>query len=63
MTQDRLARLLDAYFNMPRKEYISVLGSIIDQGGLNADEIMSIQLQLPYVHASAIIRQLASVAA
>ena len=63
MPQDRIARLVDAYFNRPQKEYLFLLNSIRKQGGLSEEEIKSIQSRVPQVHASAIIRQLLLVSA
>jgi hypothetical protein len=61
MPQDRISRLIEAYFNRPQREYLFVLSSIKGQGGLNQDEIESIKARLPHVHASAIIRQMGSI--
>lgn len=63
MTQDRIARLVHAYFNRPHDEYLFLLNLIKKQGGLSEEEIKSIQSRLPHVHASAIIRQVMLVAA
>jgi len=57
MTKDRVTRLVDAYFNRPREEYIFILSSIKREGGLTEDDIKSIESRLPWIHAETIVRQ------
>ena len=59
MPQDRISRIVDAYFHRPQREYLFALSLIKRQGGLNEEEIRLIEARLPHVHASAIIRQAA----
>jgi hypothetical protein len=63
MPQDRISRIVDAYFHRPQREYLFALSLIKRQGGLNKDEIRLIEARLPHVHASTIIRQAALVSA
>ena len=59
MLRDRVGRLIESYRRRPQKEYLLFLRSIQKQGGLSAEEIMSIQVTA-HVHSSAIIRHMAA---
>jgi len=58
MAHDRVGRLIDYYFNRPQKEYLFLLSSMKRSGDLTPEEISSIHRRIPFVHASAIIRQM-----
>ncbi|HWN99831.1 MAG TPA: hypothetical protein VNS63_11225 [Blastocatellia bacterium] len=58
MVNNKVDRLLFAYFERPKKEYARILESIKASGGLNNEEIETIRAKVPYVHAETIIRHL-----
>jgi hypothetical protein len=58
MVRNKADRLLFAYFERPKEEYIQTLESIIAAGGLNDEEIEAIRAGAPRVHAEAILRHL-----
>ena len=58
MAQNKADRLLFAYFERPKKEYVQLVESIKAAGGLNNEEIEVIRAEAPPVHAEAILRHL-----
>ena len=58
MFNNRIDRLLFAYFERPKKEYARAVACIKAHGGLTNEEIETIRAQAPTVHAEAIIRHL-----
>jgi hypothetical protein len=58
MVRDKAARLLYAYFELPRQEYVRILKSINAAGGLSSEEIEQIRSKAPAFHAEAILRHL-----
>lgn len=60
MAQNKADRLLFAYFQRPKKEYVQIVQSIIASGGLSNEEIEEIRAEAPAVHAEAILRHLSA---
>ncbi len=58
MAQNKANRLLFAYFQRPKKEYVQTVKSIKASGGLSDEEIEEIRAEAPAVHAEAILRHL-----
>lgn len=53
----RVDELIEAYYHRPVKEYVRVVSSIRESGGLTAEETTSIRSRLAYVDASTMVRQ------
>jgi len=60
MTRNKAERLLFAYFERPRREYVQILESINASGGLSNEEVEQVRAKAPELHAEAILRHLAA---
>jgi len=60
MTRNRADRLLFAYFERPRKEYVQTLDNIIASGGLSNEEVERVRANALEFHVEAILRRLAA---
>ena len=60
MTRNKADRLLFAYFERPREEYVQILESISASGGLSNEEVERVRANAPEFHAEAILRHLAA---
>lgn len=58
MAQNKADRLLFAYFQRSKKEYVQTVKSIKASGGLSNEESEEIRAEAPAVHAEAILRHL-----
>jgi len=55
--QDRVSKIIDAYFNFPRDVYARIVSDIRTDGGLLPQEVRLLKDRLPFIHSDTIIRQ------
>jgi len=60
MPNNRVSRLLAAYFDQPYDEYAKVVLEIQNKGGLTSEEVQLIESKVLHVDAATIIRHPAS---
>ncbi|HYM00243.1 MAG TPA: hypothetical protein VEZ90_14920 [Blastocatellia bacterium] len=53
---DRSAKLIEAYFELPKNRYAEIVQEIKTSGGLSPSEAKAIEDKLVYVHSSTILR-------
>ena len=60
MSNNKVERLLSAYFELPKDEYAKIVESIKASGGLSDEELKTIRSKATVVHAETIIRHLSA---
>jgi hypothetical protein len=58
MSGVRVDTLLDAYFNYPLHEYVRVISSVKELGGLSPEERQLVEKRTTPIHASTILRHI-----
>ena len=56
-SQDRVMKIIDAYFNLPWNKYADIIAEVRMRGGLTAVEVQSLKDRLLFIHSDTIIRQ------
>jgi hypothetical protein len=55
--EDRISKLVQAYFSLPRTRYAEVVSEVRMSGGLTPAEVRTLMDRLPFIHSDTIIRQ------
>jgi hypothetical protein len=55
--ENRIALIINAYFNLPRGEYAQLVTEVRINGGLTPAEVRTLKDRLAFIHSDTIIRQ------